>query len=431
VSDGGAASRAFYATSGGATEVKNNIFANYTAGYGVYLASSFSITEMDYNNIYSPVGNVGYYNTNQLTMSDWQSASSFDNNSLNVDPQYFNDFDLHLCNDSLKSVGVSHPDVAFDFDGQPRSNNPDIGADEFIGSSSNFLGNDIELCTGDIVTLSAGAPSDTILWSTGDTTLMIDVNTAGTYFVSINGTCGVSSDTVDVSMSNDVYTDFLTASDTLVCDGDSVVLGSSMMADTYTWSTAETTPTISVNTSGVYTLDISDHCGSGNESVNVTILSAPVAGYTHVGSYYSAAFTNASTGSYSSVLWDFGDGSTSTDDSPSHIFTTAGPHTVTLTVTNACGTDTYSSIVSMVGLDDLSNSTLAVFPNPTNDILSIQGIDQVDEIHEIEVLSTMGQLVLSFSEFKDELNVSVLPSGVYFLNVVHAKGSETIKFIKK
>lgn len=121
----------------------------------------------------------------------------------------------------------------------------------------------------------------------------------------------------------------------------------------------------------------------------------------------------------------------STDDSPTHIFTTAGPHTVTLTVTNDCGTDTYSSVVSMVGVDDLVNSTLMVFPNPTSDFLSIQGIDQVGEIQKIEVLSTMGQLILSVNEFKDALNVSTLPSGVYFLNVVHAKGSETIKFIKE
>jgi hypothetical protein len=54
VSEGGTASRAYYATTGGATDVMSNNFVNYTAGYGVYIASAFSISEMDNNNIHSP-----------------------------------------------------------------------------------------------------------------------------------------------------------------------------------------------------------------------------------------------------------------------------------------------------------------------------------------------------------------------------------------
>jgi PKD repeat protein len=35
-----------------------------------------------------------------------------------------------------------------------------------------------------------------------------------------------------------------------------------------------------------------------------------------------------------SYLWDFGDGSTSTEENPSHVYTAVGRYTVTLTVTD-------------------------------------------------------------------------------------------------
>lgn len=44
-----------------------------------------------------------------------------------------------------------------------------------------------------------------------------------------------------------------------------------------------------------------------------------------------------------SILWNFGDGSTSTLFSPSHIFTTIGNHTITLTVTNNYGSSSTST----------------------------------------------------------------------------------------
>lgn len=50
-------------------------------------------------------------------------------------------------------------------------------------------------------------------------------------------------------------------------------------------------------------------------------------------------FTDLSTGAPSSWSWSFGDGGTSTTQNPSHSYTSAGSYTVSLTVTNACGSD--------------------------------------------------------------------------------------------
>ena len=60
------------------------------------------------------------------------------------------------------------------------------------------------------------------------------------------------------------------------------------------------------------------------------------------------AFTNASTGTPPlSYEWDFGDGITSTLESPTHAYAAAGTYTVTLTATNAYGTDTTEAVITV------------------------------------------------------------------------------------
>lgn len=50
-------------------------------------------------------------------------------------------------------------------------------------------------------------------------------------------------------------------------------------------------------------------------------------------------FSNKSTGVIDSYLWDFGDGESSTDINPTHIYTTSGTFEVVLTVSNSSGSD--------------------------------------------------------------------------------------------
>lgn len=57
------------------------------------------------------------------------------------------------------------------------------------------------------------------------------------------------------------------------------------------------------------------------------------------------SFTDASTGSPTSWSWDFGDGSgTSTAQNPQYTYTTAGIYTVSLTATNAAGSDVATKV---------------------------------------------------------------------------------------
>jgi PKD repeat protein len=71
--------------------------------------------------------------------------------------------------------------------------------------------------------------------------------------------------------------------------------------------------------------------------------SAPVADFSAIPTSgnrpLNVQFSSQSTGNITSYLWDFGDGSTSTETNPIHTYITAGTFTVKLTVTSAGGTD--------------------------------------------------------------------------------------------
>jgi PKD repeat protein len=69
--------------------------------------------------------------------------------------------------------------------------------------------------------------------------------------------------------------------------------------------------------------------------------------------------------------WDFGDGQTSADQSPSHAYTAAGVYTVTLTVTTSAGTDEVvkADVITVSdpngpGVDFTASPTLTVTGTP-------------------------------------------------------------------
>ena len=73
---------------------------------------------------------------------------------------------------------------------------------------------------------------------------------------------------------------------------------------------------------------------------------------------------------------------------------------------------------------------LKVYPSPTYNYLNLEG---PKEVYSLQILNIQGQL---FHEMKNingnkKIDVSFLPSGLYFINVNYNKGNQTIRFIKK
>lgn len=70
---------------------------------------------------------------------------------------------------------------------------------------------------------------------------------------------------------------------------------------------------------------------------------------THGAAPLTVQFTNTSAGDFTTSLWDFGDGGTSTEIRPTHTYTAAGVYTVTLTVGDGVNTSSHSDTIRVSG----------------------------------------------------------------------------------
>jgi PKD repeat protein len=82
----------------------------------------------------------------------------------------------------------------------------------------------------------------------------------------------------------------------------------------------------------------------------------------------TVVFTNASLGYYTDSLWDFGDGITSTQTSPTHTYTTVGAYTVTLTVSDLNGTGTLLTDTSTLVRPSYITVSEEGTPQPPSDL---------------------------------------------------------------
>ncbi len=117
-------------------------------------------------------------------------------------------------------------------------------------------------------------------------------------------------------------------------------------------STGSNTYNITGLPSGNYSITIAD--ADCQEVINQTISNSdgsPYASFGYEGSNVNISFNNnSSSGTY---FWDFGDGEISNAISPIHNFCEEGTYTVCLTVSNACGMDTYCQDLVISIPDDI------------------------------------------------------------------------------
>ena len=83
------------------------------------------------------------------------------------------------------------------------------------------------------------------------------------------------------------------------------------------------------------------------------------------------------------------------------------------------------------GLSEASNLSITISPNPTSDIFTIQGNDQIEKV---ELYNLQGQLMLQqkYSSKYIELSVAELTNGLYMVNVQLLNGNTLVKkFLKQ
>jgi len=86
--------------------------------------------------------------------------------------------------------------------------------------------------------------------------------------------------------------------------------------------------------------------------------------------------------------------------------------------------------VELLSNESNSISNFTIFPNPSSDIINISGI--TDEEFSIIIYNLQGQIVKSISSETNQINVTSLTSGVYFIKIQTEDDKTVIKrFIKK
>jgi len=188
------------------------------------------------------------------------------------------------------------------------------------------------ICQGANITLNATGTAP-FTWSDGTIGSSITVATDGMYFVSSSNNCFTASDTVYVFTVPQIIVSISEPDTNNVCFGSQITLHANGAAS-YTWSNGATTDSITVNSSGLFSVTANSACPSNTDSSFVNIIpqvNTDIIESDTVSVCTGSSITLHSTGN-SDNLW-----STGASNIDSITTSTAGYYFVT--VNNSCFSD--------------------------------------------------------------------------------------------
>ncbi|MFM2190939.1 MAG: hypothetical protein RL491_1325, partial [Bacteroidota bacterium] len=337
-------------------------------------------------------------------------------------------------------AGGTYTVTVTDSNGCTQSGSYNINAVVPVTVSS---GGNQSTCSGDPATIAGvvngGTQPYSYTWSNGAVSGAQTVNPTSTtvYTLTVtdaNGCSSQASVTVDVTP----YPSLQVSQDLDICYEASTQLSASG-ATTYSWSPSTglsdpniANPTANPLTTTTYVVTAANGSCVATDSVTITVLPEiipsfvpdTIQGFTP----FTVNFSNTSSGA-NTYNWAFGDGNTSTDQNPTHVYETMGQYTVLLTVTNALGcTDTVS--FSYIIVDSYSSLFIPNIFTPNGD--NLNDVFHFDELAIVEISCTIfnrwGKEVYSWSELESgwdgkSSDGTELPEGSY-IYVVKATGIE-------
>ena len=292
-------------------------------------------------------------------------------------------------------------------------------------------------------------PSTGLNMTSGNTVLAspTGVGSSILYGVTLTNSGGCSaSDTIRVySHALPTVSVQATPNDT-ICIGESVTLlaQGTNLTDTFHWvPTNDMTQSITVSPAShtMYVVHvISGVSGCPNsDTLHIEALAVPVASYTYNPVNYTVTFTNNSTNA-TSYAWDFGDtsGVSTLQNPPPYTYSVNNTYAVSLVVSNGYCSATSTQLVDItVGLNELlTGSSLSVYMNPATEIAYIQ-FNSKHSNAVLQVVNALGQIVservvtsTGNNAYKEEVDMSYLPSGVYSIHISTSSNQFSKKLIK-
>jgi PKD repeat protein len=255
----------------------------------------------------------------------------------------------------------------------------------------------------------------------------IQYSAAGSYTVTLLITDDNGTDETTMTITVNSSPTVEAGTDQAECTGTAVTLTASGTATSYTWDNGVNdgeafTPT-ATNT---YTVIGTDDNGCSNTSQVVVTVTTVDTTTTVSGNTITA---NASPATYQWL--DCGTGnSISGETAQTYTPTTSGNYAVIVTQ-NSC-IDTSACVNMLItGINETSNKTVQIYPNPVRNTLHLNLGNSVAEY--ITLLNIQGKIVYQTKSRTSQLTINLeeLSKGVYFLKVVTAGEINTYKIIKE
>ncbi len=150
----------------------------------------------------------------------------------------------------------------------------------------------------------------------------------------------------------------------------------------------------------------------------------PISLFDYTDSLLTVNFSDSSTGA-TSWFWDFGDGNTDTTKNPTYTYSNPGTYSVFLVVTNTCGSDTTTQMVTVdvLGINEKWLSyKIKLYPNPNDGKFFIRYSIPDKQSVEFIIFDVMGRKLKTFQLEGGikELNIAYkeLKNGLYSYQVI-------------
>lgn len=138
---------------------------------------------------------------------------------------------------------------------------------------------------------------------------------------------------------------------------------------------------------------------------------------------------------FNNISWIFGDGSVSTEESPTHVYNVPGTYQVELFITQSDVLDCTQHIIrtidvqTQLGIHQNSSSIFSVVPNPSNGIFRLDRFEP--ELDQLKVYSSTGKLLIDqdLDLNSNWLDLSAFPKGVYLLELSNHQNRFTKKIV--
>ncbi len=189
----------------------------------------------------------------------------------------------------------------------------------------------LQICLGNQNQLDAGAGFSSYLWSTGQTSRTILISTAGIYSVTVTNASGCKA-SASVTATYATLPSPVIAGNLSFCPGGSTILDAGAGYSSYLWSTGATTRTITVSTTGGFSVTVTNAGGcTASTLVTTSLFTPPVPVILGAAGFCAGSSTilTAAAG-YASYLWSTG------STSSSITVNTAGIKSLTVTDINGC-----------------------------------------------------------------------------------------------